>query len=215
MWGLVVVVVLAALAGPRLSGPSPGRRPAAVNVMNGYVPPPPLDAGPAPWRLPNRGGDRVAAAGLPAYRASSGPSHVHAHLDVFVDGRPVLVPEGIGFGPPMGALHTHSASGILHFEPDDGDAHVRLGQFFTLWGVRMTGTCVGVYCAPRTSTKVFVDGIAQAGPAPDVELLPYREIAVVVGSPPASIPAGYDCHDAAPVEQESCRGFLTAGAGGR
>jgi len=57
--------------------------------------------------------------------------HIHAHLTVFVDGKPRRVPAGIGIAPtlevdetPVGAfvagatcfmwLHTHSADGIIH-----------------------------------------------------------------------------------------------------
>jgi hypothetical protein len=98
--------------------------------------------------------------------------HVHAHLDVFVDGKRVVVPAGIGIdisdpavhrfpnpdgsigyggiSPPckdpcISPLHTHQPDGVLHTE--SARAHPnRLGQFFTEWAVRLTRSCVGGYC---------------------------------------------------------------------
>src|SRR6476661_2016595 len=59
--------------------------------------------------------------------------HIHAHLTVFVDGKPRRVPAGIGIAPPYAVqqtasgafvagatcfmwLHTHVADGIIHTE---------------------------------------------------------------------------------------------------
>ena len=46
----------------------------------------------------------------------------------------------------IAALHTHDASGIVHIEsPDKRD--YTLGQFFDVWGVRLSSTCLGApYC---------------------------------------------------------------------
>ena len=58
--------------------------------------------------------------------------HVHAHLQVFVDGQPRVLPAGIGIpqpvsqqtpeGPFVGSgrcfywMHTHTTDGIIHIE---------------------------------------------------------------------------------------------------
>ena len=88
------------------------------------------------------GAERIKEAGLPVLNMEGAAEHFHAHLDVFVDGKPVAVPADIGFsfsstGQPNGisALHTHDESGIVHFEaPVAGDTYT-LGQLLTEWGV--------------------------------------------------------------------------------
>lgn len=168
---------------------------------------PPVDAGPAPWPAPGNPGGLIAAVDLLPYRAD-GRLHFHTHLDVFVDGRPVPVPGSIGIGPEPSSLHTHSPSGILHIEADDPDATFSLGDLFALWGVRLSGSCVGAYCRPEADVAVYVDGQPLSGPLDEILLDPYEEIAVVIGTPPDSIPSSYDCSTASREERFSCQGFL-------
>ena len=59
-----------------------------------------LNTGPAPWPRPDHVMERVAAAGLPGFTSEKLFFHVHAHLDVFVDGRGIPVPAGIGIRAP-------------------------------------------------------------------------------------------------------------------
>ena len=134
--------------------------------------------------------------------------HDHVHLDVIVDGRKVTVPAGIGLAEPVddgpckpptpavsecsagdyftafvanSPLHTHSASGIIHIEADRPGRYT-LGQFFDEWGVRLTQTCLGGYCAGRgKELAVFVDGRRANGALRAVVLGNRQEIAVVFG----------------------------------
>src|SRR3954454_19763068 len=48
------------------------------------------------WRAPPDPLTRTVAAGLKPEVKEQLAYHVHAHLDVFVDGKPVTVPAGIG-----------------------------------------------------------------------------------------------------------------------
>src|SRR5918911_1761365 len=60
--------------------------------------------------------------------------HIHAHLDVFVNGQLMYIPPQIGIIPDKCIywLHTHDNSGIIHIEsPIKRD--FTLGQFFDLW----------------------------------------------------------------------------------
>src|SRR6188508_1266396 len=50
----------------------------------------------APWPAPGNAMALTCAAGLVPEKAEFLQYHVHAHLDVFVNGRPVIVPAGIG-----------------------------------------------------------------------------------------------------------------------
>jgi hypothetical protein len=156
----------------------------------------------------------VAAAGLPAFKSEQLFFHVHAHLDVFVDGKPVVVPAGIGIGgdpnarvgtqqgqqvaglagecsrPCISPLHTHDESGVLHVE-NDKERQITLGQLFTEWGLRFSDQCVGGYCAPDKAHKVYVEGTEFSGDASTIVLRDREEIAVVIGLPPPSIPTKF------------------------
>ena len=158
--------------------------------------------------------ERVAAAGLPGFKAEQLFFHVHAHLDVFVAGRSVVVPAGIGIGgdpnarvetergqhvaglagecshPCISPLHTHDDSGVLHVE-NDKERQITLGQLFTEWGVRFSADCVGGYCAPDQARKVYVGGQEFTGDPAGIILKNGEEIALVIGTPPATIPAKF------------------------
>ncbi len=180
--------------------------------------PPPLRprATPAPWPPPAYALSRIAAAHLLPVLGGL-VRHDHVHLDVVVDGRRVVVPAGIGLAEPVddgpcrpatigdcGAgdfytarvavspLHTHSASGIIHIE-SDRHAVYTLGQFFDEWGVRLTGRCLGGYCAGGgKELRVYVNGRLAAGDPRAIVLGNRQEIAVVYGRPPfRSVPATY------------------------
>jgi len=143
--------------------------------------------------------------------------HVHAHLDVFIDGKPVIVPSGIGikiddpavqvdtladgsmqYGgiqlcnqPCISPLHTHDITGILHTETADAKPNT-LGEFFTEWGVALDASCVATYCRPATTIAIYVDGSPVTGDPRAIELTNQREIAIVIGAPPAQIPKTAD-----------------------
>ena len=173
-------------------------------------------SGGVPWPAPSDPLDRAKAAGLEPETHEFLDFHVHAHLDVFVNGSPVEVPAGIGInitdpavhttqsdlGPTYGGidppcaepcispLHTHDSTGILHTESAVNHPNT-LGQFFKEWGVALTAQCVGGYCSPDASIQVFVDGDAWNGDPAGIELADRLEIAIVIGSPPEAIPSTF------------------------
>jgi hypothetical protein len=140
--------------------------------------------------------------------------HVHAHLDVLVDGQSVTVPAGIGiniadpavkrFAEPDGTvgyggisppcttpcispLHTHDDTGILHTESQQAHPNT-LGEFFTEWNVRLTPTCVDGYCK---RVAFYVNGKRYRGDPRAITLTDMKEIAIVIGRPPSSIPSQF------------------------
>jgi len=161
------------------------------------------------WPRPANTLDLAVAAGLRPDVREHVANHVHAHLDVFVDGQPIVVPAGIGiniddpevhhFDNPIGyggirecaapcisPLHTHAESGILHTESEEATPNT-LGEFFDEWGVTLSRTCVGELCAKPVA--VYVNGVASTDDPRSIELADHREIAIVIGTPPAVIPA--------------------------
>jgi hypothetical protein len=168
--------------------------------------------GAAPWPRPQNTLELIAKAGLTPQRREFLEYHVHAHLDVFVNGAPVVVPAGIGIditdpgvttgpGPSYGGitecehpcispLHTHDTTGVLHTE-SQVDHPNTLGEFFTEWGVALNDGCVGGYCEPDAAIQVFVNGESYDGNPADISLQDMTEIAIVIGTPPAQIPTEF------------------------
>jgi len=169
------------------------------------------------WPAPSNPMELARAAGLQPETSEHLQYHVHAHLDVFIDGKPVQVPAGIGIDitdpmvhsgpepdgstsyggitepcakPCISPLHTHAAHGILHTESATRTPNT-LGQFFTEWGVPLTASCVGERCAPE-KIAIYVNGAPHTGDPTAIELADHAEIAIVIGTPPAQIPATAD-----------------------
>lgn len=149
--------------------------------------------GAPPWAAADRQADRMERAGVPLLRAEGKNVHYHAHLDVFYDGEEVTVPANIGIDlerQVISPLHTHFQGGVIHVEADKA-ADFTLGQFLTEWGVKTGEGCVADKCGDEVA--VFVDGSIQDTAAADLVIQPDTQIALVLGTPPADIPAGYDC----------------------
>jgi hypothetical protein len=170
-----------------------------------------------PWAAPPDPLKRTVAAGLKPEVKEFLTFHVHAHLDVFVDGTPIVVPAGIGINindpgvqrftdtpdgslayggitqcrtPCISPLHTHDTTGILHTESATSKPNT-LGQFFTEWAVRLSGSCVGEYCSPKP-IAFYVNGTPNTQDPRAIELTDHKEIAVVIGTPPPHIPETAD-----------------------
>jgi hypothetical protein len=199
VWAPVVVL---------LGGAAVGVATAATRV----APAPRPAHGAVPWPAPSDPVRLTRAAGLTPGRKETFIHHVHAHLDVFVNGKHVVVPAGIGINirdpgvhtgigpdgtrgyggiqlcakPCISPLHTHDQSGVLHTESASPVPN-RLGQFFTEWNVRLGRTCVGGYCRP-SNIQIFVNGTPYGGDPRAIALTNHKEIAIVIGTPPGKIP---------------------------
>jgi len=152
-----------------------------------------LQEGPAPWNpgldtLP----DRLAPLGLNDLTTEGQVLHIHQHLDVFVDGKRQQVPANIGVydGQFLTELHTHDPTGVMHVESPTA-RNFDLGQFFGVWGVRLTPDCVGGYCRQVTPWILYVNGEAYRGDPRAIVLREHQEFALVIGTPPKKIPSKY------------------------
>lgn len=192
---LGVVALLAAVGVVALFGPHRGRDAEAASLRTAL---PGEQTGPAPW--PANAGllrARLDVLGLPALRREGTALHVHEHLDVFVHGRRVAVPAGIGIDTTQGfisPLHTHDASGVVHVESPDVRTFT-LGELFGVWGVRLTRRCLGGYCATGADRlRVYADGRELTGDPGVLPLAPQAEIVVAFGTPqqlPRPLPSRY------------------------
>jgi hypothetical protein len=122
--------------------------------------------------------------------------HIHQHLDLYVDGRKVPVPAGVGIDPAVGyaPLHTHDASGVIHVESPTVRTYT-LGEFFAVWGVRFTPSCLGGDCAAGDrQLRVYVDGRAYRGDPTTLALAAHQELVVAFGTAaelPSPVPPSY------------------------
>jgi hypothetical protein len=190
---VVAVVLVVGIGGLAVSVAGRHRQAAA-----GPAGPAGLQTGPAPWSANTAGlAERLRAIGVPPLSAMEGTAvHIHQHLDLYVDGRKVTVPAGIGIDPAVGfaPLHTHDPSGVLHVESPTVRTYT-LGQFFDVWGVRFGAGCLGGYCAGGgRELRVFVDGKPVRGDPAALTLEPHQEIVVASGTVaelPSPVPSTY------------------------
>jgi hypothetical protein len=143
--------------------------------------------------------ERLRALGLPVLPVEGKALHTHEHLDLYLNGTHVAVPAGIGIGIDpsrrfFSPLHTHDRTGILHVESPTRTAYT-LGQFFAVWGVRLSARCIGSYCAGGGRTlQAFVDGKRLAGNPAQIPLRRHEEIVLAFGTRtkrPKRIPSSY------------------------
>ena len=161
---------------------------------------PGIQAGNSPWTAGNDPANlkaRLSAIGLPALGSEGTVLHIHQHLEVFVNGQSVPVPTDIGVPTDqsfISPVHTHTPDGIIHVEsPTKRD--FTLGQFFDVWGVKFTSTCIGGYCnGGGAALAVYVNGSTVVGDPGRVLLGSHDEIVVTFGTPaqlPSPIPSSF------------------------
>jgi hypothetical protein len=178
--GVTLVVALAAVAfafgQPGSSGATavPANLPGQLN-------------GRAPWpRNADLLGARLAALNLPALGAEGTALHIHQQLDIFIDGKHVVVPAGIGIDPDyrfISPLHTHDESGVMHVESPTVRKFT-LGEFFGVWGVRLDASHLGGYTTGGgKELQAYVDGKRVDGYPGKIVLAPHQEIVLAYGTP--------------------------------
>lgn len=153
---------------------------------------------PAPW-APEYAHlqQRLQVLGLPASASMAANLHHHDLLQIYVDGKPVTVPAQVGIDEQAGyltSLHTHDTSGIIHVESPEQRSFT-LGEFFDVWGVRLSATCVGSYCPDGNSTlRAFVNGTPYTGDPRTISLTQHEDIVLAYGTSaqlPDPIPSTY------------------------
>jgi hypothetical protein len=154
---------------------------------------------PAPWKAETQYlGARLKAIGLPALAEEGFAVHIHQHLDIFIEGKAIPVPAGIGISEQerfISALHTHELDSIIHVESPKIQTFT-IGQFFDIWGVRFTKDSIGGYVATGDKKlRVFVGGVEYTGDPRGLVLESHQEIVVAYGTDqelPNPIPKDFD-----------------------
>ncbi len=122
--------------------------------------------------------------------------HIHAHLAVYLDGRPRLVPEGIGIPAPRqveqtndgpfvasGAcfywLHSHTRDGIIHIE-SPVQRTFTLGNYFDLWKQPLSASQVG---PAKGHVAAYVNAKRFSGDPRSIPLKAHALIQLDIGTP--------------------------------
>ena len=168
---VVVAVGAAAAAAAFLAGRSGGE--AAERTVSPASLPGIQRTAPSAW---SNGADdrlrpRLEKMGLSPLDREGQGLHADQTLQIFVQGKAVEVPAGIGIGSQfdnqpgnsgpqdfISVLHTHDASGLVHVEAPDTRVYT-LGLFFDVWGVYFTDSCLGNLCNDGANRlQVFSNG---------------------------------------------------------
>ena len=121
--------------------------------------------------------------------------HIHAHLQVYVGGKPRALPASIGmvgpvaeqtpYGPFYGAqqcyywLHTHASDGVIHIESPSVRIYT-LGNFFDEWNQPLSRTQVA---GDKGKVTAFVNDKQWTQDPRAIPLVPHASIQLDVGSP--------------------------------
>jgi uncharacterized C2H2 Zn-finger protein len=122
--------------------------------------------------------------------------HIHAHLDIYANGQPILVPAQIGIIPDKCFywLHTHDETGVIHIESPVA-RFLTLGQFFDIWNKKFNNNQVLDNVVNSNSPlSVYINGtkVVNGKSYRDIILTPHEEIAIVYGTQPSLIPSSYN-----------------------
>lgn len=199
LWSIIAVLALVAAAAIAAAlyfalrgkgssnAPAVKAKPPAVN----YNALPGVRKTKAPW-APEYAhlADRLLPLRLKALGQEALVYHIHQHLDLFLNGKPLTVPAFIGIndGSYITELHTHSTDGVIHNESESKRTYT-LGQFFAEWGVFLNRKCVGAYCHGYTW---YVNGKKQTGNPANLVLKAHLEVVIAIGKPPKKIPSKFN-----------------------
>ena len=126
--------------------------------------------------------------------------HVHAHLDIIVDGKPFIVPSQIGIDPNgrcLYWLHTHDDTGIIHIE-SPVEREFTIGNFIDIWGQTFNTTHLfdtNLFNDINGVLNIYVNGVKvpTGSDIRSIEINAHDEIALIFGTIEADkIPSRYE-----------------------
>jgi hypothetical protein len=134
--------------------------------------------------------------------------HIHAHLAIYVNGKQMTVPYGVGIEQPWSTtsdgnggefvesgaafyyLHTHDDSGVIHIESPIKQTFT-LGQFFAEWNQTLSATQIGSHTG---SVTAYVNGQKVSGDPSSIQLSAQEviqlDLGTVVAPQPYAFPSG-------------------------
>ncbi len=99
--------------------------------------------------------------GIPCESTMSVNYHIHVHLSIYVNGKNITIPKGIGIasnGSCFYWLHTHTSDGIIHIEAPQKASNEQLDDFMAIWHNGFANLDFPAVLLQRTGWKVYVNG---------------------------------------------------------
>jgi len=113
--------------------------------------------------------------------------HIHAHVSIYIDGKAVAIPQGIGIASDQSCiywLHTHDTSGVIHIESPT-QKNYTLGNFTELWSSRFSTLQYPYQLDKGDGWQVYVDGKPYSGDFHNVVLKAHTLVTLAYNSPDA------------------------------
>jgi hypothetical protein len=111
--------------------------------------------------------------------------HVHAQLNVYIDGKQTTVPANVGIDPQgrfISPIHTHDTSGVVHMESTKFYPFT-LGEFMNVWGVFFSKNQLGGYKAGNGNVlQLWVNNKQIADPV-NYQMKPHDVMILGYGKP--------------------------------
>jgi hypothetical protein len=131
-----------------------------------------------------------AISGVECHSMETTNYHVHAHLDVFVDGQKHEVPSQVGILSSPHCfywLHTHDTTGVIHVEAPQQKEFL-LGQFMDIWSQTHSSSKSFFDSVAGKPIKAYLNGTEVQGDYRNIELKSRQQIVLAYGNPPPEIP---------------------------
>ena len=111
--------------------------------------------------------------------------HIHAHLTIYINGKQVTVPQGVGIASDQSCfywLHTHTSDGVVHIEfPKQGSP--TLGNFLDIWRQSFSQPGFHNELASSADWTIYVDGKKVTSDFNHLILQPHMVITIAYNSP--------------------------------
>jgi hypothetical protein len=123
--------------------------------------------------------------------------HIHAHLSIYVDDKPVSLPANVGIASDQSCiywLHTHDSSGVIHIESPNANTY-SLGTFFTEWDDHFSQLGYPSQLNTTDGWQVYVDGKPYNGDFHKIQLVAHKLITLAYNSPKITSDTTYSWGD--------------------
>jgi len=111
--------------------------------------------------------------------------HIHAHMSIYIDGKPAPIPAQIGIAPDSSCLywlHTHTSDGVIHIEAPNGFS-ITLKNFLDIWGKRFPQLNYPSQLSDPSGWQVYVNGKPYTGNFQTIPLQSHTLITLAYNSP--------------------------------
>ncbi len=111
--------------------------------------------------------------------------HIHAHMSIYINGKPAPIPAQIGIASDSSCLywlHTHTSDGVIHIEAPNGFS-ITLKNFLDIWGKRFPQLNYPSQLSDPSGWQVYVNGKLYSGNFQTIPLQSHTLITLVYNSP--------------------------------